>query len=124
MCVKVANTSRILLASLLVLVLVNLSEQQFSYSANWGKRSAAAAPVALTQIASRQRMEMDCHSFIKIKQLLPESRIPSRLDALFKVFSYLLNSFIYYISTCFNRSTSTSRYQFCVELTSRTVWTS
>lgn len=43
----------------LILLLVQLSEQQFSYSANWGKRSSDS-----------QYYDLQCKKLLKVKEFL------------------------------------------------------
>jgi hypothetical protein len=66
---------QILFSALLVFFLVQESEQQFSYSANWGKRSSS--------FGENSASKTDCRNAIRLKQLLQKS--PLKLNDNFHV---------------------------------------
>jgi hypothetical protein len=68
---------QLIISAFLVFLLVQDSEQQFSYSANWGKRSSDNVAAS----------KSECRNAIKLKQLLQRS--PLKLNENFYVSSIL-----------------------------------
>ena len=68
---KKPSMLHILIALFVLLLIVNESEQQFSYSANWGKRSSNNDGDELMNLTPK----INCRNALKLKQMLHRSSI-------------------------------------------------
>jgi hypothetical protein len=85
---KNLSPKNLIIASILVLLLVQYSEQQFSYSANWGKRSGKInsniESIINRNLQNPALMQIECRNAIRVRQLVSKIR-SLKIDKNFQV---------------------------------------